>query len=80
MGLQQSCVRRQLQTCEVVKVSGLPIGINSNEDIDRAQAGHEFLIPADAPAVRYIRIKMLQTFGNADYFWMAELTFFGEIQ
>ncbi|WP_119080031.1 DUF5000 domain-containing lipoprotein [Chitinophaga alhagiae] len=70
----------KLQDCEVVKVSGLPIGINSDEDISRAQAGHEFMIPADAPPVRYIRIKMLQTFGNADYFWMAELTFFGEIQ
>lgn len=70
----------KLQTCEVIKVSGLSIGINSNEDIARAQAGHEFSIPADAPPVRYIRIKMLQTFGNADYCWMAEMNFFGELQ
>lgn len=70
----------KLQDCEVIKVSGLPIGINSNDDISRAQSGHEFKIPAGAPPVRYIRIKMLQTFGNADYFWMAEMTFFGEIQ
>lgn len=70
----------KLADCEVVKVSGLPTGINSNDDILRAQEGHQFKIPIDAQPVRYIRIKMLQTFGNADYCWMAELTFFGQKQ
>ncbi|QEH42044.1 DUF5000 domain-containing lipoprotein [Chitinophaga sp. XS-30] len=70
----------KLSEFEVVKVSGLPTGVNSNDDILRAQEGHQFKIPIDAPPVRYIRIKMLETFGNSDYFWMAELTFFGQIQ
>lgn len=70
----------KLADCEVVKVSGLPIGVNSNDDLLRAVEGHQFKINLDAPPVRYIRIKMLQTFGNADYFWMAELTFFGQLQ
>lgn len=70
----------KLMDCEVIKVSGIPIGSNSNEDISRAQAGHQFKVPSDAPPVRYIRIKMLQTFGNADYQWMAEMSFFGEIK
>ncbi len=70
----------KLADCEVVKVSGLSIGVNSNEDVARAQAGHQFKIPAGAPPVRYLRIRMLQTFGNADYCWMAEMSFFGEIQ
>lgn len=70
----------KLMDCEVVKPSGLPVGVNSNEDLTRAAEGHQFKFPAGLPAVRYLRIKMVQTFGNADYFWMAELTFFGEVQ
>lgn len=70
----------KLATCEVVKTSGLPTGVNSNEDLTRAASGFQFSADAGSPPVRYIRIKMLQTFGNSDYFWMAEMTFFGEIQ
>lgn len=70
----------KLVDCEVVKVSGLPTGVNSNDDLLRAQEGHQFKVPLDAPPIRYIRVKMLQTFGNADYCWMAELTFFGQKQ
>jgi hypothetical protein len=70
----------KLMSCETVKPSGLPIGTNSNDDIEKAKAGHEFKFPLDAPPVRYIRIKMLQTWGNSDYFWMAEMTIFGQLQ
>lgn len=70
----------KLMDCEVVKPSGLPVGVNSNEDLLRAQEGHQFKFPPGLPPVRYLRIKLVQTFGNADYFWMAELTFFGEKQ
>lgn len=70
----------KIMTCETVKPSGLPIGTNSNDDIEKAKAGHEFKFPLDAPPVRYIRVKMLQTWGNSDYFWMAEMTIFGQLQ
>ncbi|SEM53285.1 protein of unknown function [bacterium A37T11] len=70
----------KLMDCEVVKSSGLPITLNSNDDILRAQEGHQFKFPIDAPPVRYIRLKFLQTFGNSDYSWMAEITFFGQLQ
>lgn len=70
----------RLSECEVIKPSGLPIGTLSNDDILKAQAGHEFKMPLDIPAVRYIRIKLLQTWGNSDYMWMAEATLFGEVQ
>lgn len=70
----------RLAECEVRKPSGLPIGVNSNDDILDAQAGHEFKISGDMPAIRYLRIKMLQTWGNSDYMWMAEATMYGEVQ
>lgn len=70
----------KLLDCEGVKPSGAAIGQNTNDDIAQAQAGQEFTFGLDAPAVRYIRIKILQTWGNADYMWMAELTFYGQQQ
>lgn len=55
-----------LRDCEVIKPSGLPVGPSNNpkfiseEDNYQAMAGHEFKIPIDAPAVRFIRIKSKQ--------------------
>lgn len=52
-----------LKDVEIIKPSGLPIGQSNNpkfaseEDIAQAIAGHEFKVSADAPPVRYIRIK-----------------------
>ncbi|GAA4316869.1 DUF5000 domain-containing lipoprotein [Compostibacter hankyongensis] len=70
----------KLADCESVKPSGSGIGQNTNDDIAKARAGQEFSFPLDAPPVRYIRIKMLQTWGNSDYMWMSELTFYGQPQ
>lgn len=71
-----------LQTCPIVKPSGLPIGFGreymSDEDFDLAHnKGHEFLIPLDAPPVRYIRIESLEGFeGNLGV--CSELEFYGD--
>lgn len=70
----------KLMSCTMVKPSGLPIGQNSTEDIDAANAGFEFTFPADAPAVKYIRFKMVGldwagTFSLALY----ELTLWGKV-
>jgi hypothetical protein len=70
----------KLADCESIKPSGSGIGQNTNDDIAKAQAGQEFSFPLDAPPVRYLRIKMLQTWGNSDYMWMSELTFYGQPQ
>lgn len=58
-----------LMTCTIVKPSGLPYIIGrdnmSNEDYDIAKnKGHEFILPLDAPAVRHLRIRCLETFGG----------------
>ena len=70
----------KLADCESIKPSGSGIGQNTNDDIAKAQAGQEFGFPLDAQPVRYLRIKMLQTWGNSDYMWMSELTFYGQPQ
>jgi hypothetical protein len=51
----------------------------SDEDAAYALAGEEFYFPSDAPPVRYIRIRILGTWGLSDYMHIGELTFFGDV-
>jgi len=62
---------------EVIKPSGLPMGSDSQADIDAATAGEEMTVPLDKPAVRYIRVKVLSTFTNAATN-IAEMSFWGQ--
>ena len=66
----------KLVACGSVKPSGLPPGQNSPEDIAYAAAGEKFVFPAGTPAVRYLRFRILETWGNTDYFHATELTFY----
>jgi hypothetical protein len=63
--------------CTSVKPSGLPMGIVTNDDIAYAQAGEDFTFPLGAGAYRYLRIKVLQTYGNSTSLTFSELTFWG---
>ena len=67
----------KLADCESIKPSGSPIGTVTNEDRDYAMRGHEFLIPLEAPPVRYIRFKILNTWGGASYSHVMEVSFWG---
>lgn len=67
-----------LATCPIVKPSGLPNNVGrenmTEEDYDLAHnKGHEFILPLDAPPVRYLRIRSLEGFGGA-------LATFSEVQ
>jgi hypothetical protein len=65
-----------LTTAESVKPSGLPVGQVSPEDIQVIADGEEFIFPADVPAVRYIRIEVLETWGGlTDQWHIMEMTF-----
>ena len=59
-----------------VKPSGLPVGENTQADIDYAMAGEEFTAPAGTPAFRYYRFKLLTNWGGSDFFTMEEVTLF----
>ncbi len=68
-----------LMVCESVKPSGLPVGTNTAEDNTYAiTTGEDFIFPEDAPPVRYIRFRTLETWGYMDYVYIAELTFWGK--
>jgi len=69
----------KLADCESVKPSGLPLGQTSDEDIAQAQKGETFTFPENSPPVRYIRLKILETWDpkNSDHSFFSELTFYG---
>ena len=59
------------------KPSGLPAGQLSQEDWDARNAGNEFIVPLEAPAVRYLRMRVLETWGRTNQLAIAELEFWG---
>jgi hypothetical protein len=59
-----------------VKPSGLPTGQNSQADADFAAAGEPFAFPAGLASYRYIRFKVLETWGGGNYFHLLELTMY----
>lgn len=62
---------------EIKKPSGLPSGQNSEEDMREIFEGHEFEFPLDVPDVRYIRIKVTETWAKVNSFYVVEVAFFG---
>lgn len=70
---------------EVVKPSGLPDGVYTDDDLAAAKNGLDFNISQDAPAVRYIRFEVLSTFASppgsaTGPAWLDELTFWGQVE
>ncbi len=66
-----------ISECEMIKPSGLPMGENSNEDIEVAVNGSEFVMPPGVPLSRYIRIKVTETWTRGENFFMLEVAFWG---
>lgn len=67
-----------LMDCESIKPSGLPMGENTDEDLAVARNGEEFINSPENPPVRYIRIKVTQTWAGGDNFQIQELDFYGD--
>ncbi len=65
---------------KTIKPSGSPLGTITDEDLTVAANGHDFPVEITWPAVRYIRIKVNQTFGNVSNCYFAEVSFFGKIE
>lgn len=66
----------KLATFNSVKPSGLPSGQNTDADRTYARAGEKFRFPAAIPAVQYVRIKVLETWGGQNYIHLSELAFY----
>ncbi len=49
------------------------------DDIAYQNAGEDFDFNQPAPPIRYIRFKLLDTYGGTAKYWLTELTFWGQI-
>lgn len=67
----------KLLDCESHKPSGLPVGELSGDDWNYLKNGEDFEFPTDAPAVKFIRFKVLETWGGDDFIHFTEFTFWG---
>lgn len=68
-----------LMECDSHKPSG--DGPATSEDLFYAtNAGEDFIFPEGMSPVRYLRFRMLETWGFLDYFYLQEVTFWGQLQ
>lgn len=64
---------------ESIKPSGRPVGAPLTDDDMRVNAeGEDYDLPITDKSYRYIRYKVLDTWGSVDYFCLLELTFWGQ--
>jgi hypothetical protein len=69
-----------LGTFESFKPSGRPQGSNTADDINYGvNNGEDFEMPAQVPAVRYVRFKTLETWGGGKQVVITELSFWGQV-
>ncbi len=61
-----------------VKPSGSPYGTQTNEDLAYSAAGEQVEFSVTSPKVRYIRIKVTETWVGGHFFMIDEMKFFGD--
>ena len=66
----------KLLTCNSLKPSGKPVGENTEEDNVYISKGEKFEFPTDIPEVRYIRIKVFDSWSGQGYIQFSEFTFY----
>ncbi|WP_119081175.1 DUF5000 domain-containing lipoprotein [Chitinophaga alhagiae] len=68
----------------MVKPSGRPLSDNSTEDVQVAANGQEYEFPIDAPAVRYIAWKHIDSWASIEgylgHFHLSEMSIWGQIK
>jgi hypothetical protein len=68
----------KLMDCVSIKPSGLPLGQLTNEDLDVARNGADYANSPSNPKVRYIRIKVLESWLPGNNFQFAEIQVYGD--
>lgn len=69
----------RIMHCIIIKPSGSPVGTNTDEDVAALEAGHEFSFDLNQIPLRYIRIRILDTWGGSTFTHPAEVTIYGEV-
>lgn len=70
----------KIMDCHSYKPSGEANPNVTSEDINFACIqGEDFTFPEDIPPVRYLRIKIIETWGGTSFFFIDEMSFWGNI-
>ncbi len=69
----------KIMNCAIIKPSGSPVGTNTDEDIAALKAGHEFAFDLNLAPLRYIRLRVLDTWGGSTFTHPTEVTLYGEV-
>lgn len=67
----------KIMDCTIIKPSGSPVGTNTDADIAALKAGHEFAVDVNSGIFRYIRIRVISTWGGSTFTHIAEVTMYG---
>ncbi len=68
----------KLETFTMNKPSGLPLGEQTDEDIRAANAGHEFEFNHLSEPIRYLRVRVLETWGKTPYMHLLEIALYSD--
>jgi hypothetical protein len=70
-------VYTKLADCTGIKPSGLPVGQTNAEDVAYATPGEEYPFSIKMPAVRYLRVKVTETWTGFKFFHTMEIDIYG---
>ena len=68
-----------LRECTSIKPSGLPLGENTDEDMEHFHNGDEYSF-SEPITIRYFRFSVSETWDGAGYIDFSEMTFYGQVQ
>ncbi len=69
----------KLMDCESYKPSGEG-PVTTEDALYATSTGEDFVFPENLPPVRYLRFKILETWGYLDYIYIQEVTFWGKLE
>lgn len=65
---------------EVIKPSGKPVGTNTKEDVALSDKGFEYLVPIEAPPVRFIRFVCKENWQGSFWMNLMEIKLWGRVE
>lgn len=69
----------KVMDCEIIKPSGSPSGTVTDEDVAAAEEGHEYAFELSQEPIRYLRIRVLDTWGGSAFTHPADVDIYGEV-
>ncbi len=70
----------KLGTFEVKKPSGSPVGTNTAEDLTVSQNGHDFDFASNIKDIRYIRVRVLESWTGSPSVTIGEFSLWGQVK